>query len=50
MGKINDIIFYTPKDNDYEHSIIYSYYINDEDEAPVFLYFMPGLKWFKVWL
>ena len=47
--KFADITIYTPKDGDYEHSLIYSYWRNEEDEAPVFLFFLDGMKFFKVW-
>jgi hypothetical protein len=46
--KYADIQIYTPKDGDFEHTLIYSYWKKDTDEAPVFLFFLEGMKFFKV--
>jgi len=46
--KFNDITIYTPKDGSYDGALIYSYWKDEEDEAPVFLFFLEGLKTIKV--
>jgi hypothetical protein len=46
--KFNEITIYTPKDGTYDQSLIYSYWKNEEDEAPVFVFFLEALKSFKV--
>jgi hypothetical protein len=39
---------YTPKDYDCENSTIFSYWKNEEDEAPVFIFYLDGCKSYKV--
>jgi hypothetical protein len=46
--KFEDITIYTPKDGTYDQSLIYSYWKNEEDEAPVFVFFLEALTSFKV--
>jgi len=46
--KFADLTLYTPKDYDSENSIIYSYWRKEEDEAPVFIFYLDGMKFFKV--
>lgn len=48
VEKFSEFTFYTPKSYDADNSIILSYYKNDEDEAPTFLYVLDGLKSYKV--
>ncbi len=47
-GKFANLTLYTPKDYDSENSIVYSYWINEEDPAPVFIFYLDGMKFFKV--
>jgi len=42
--KFNDITIYTPRDGTYDGSLIYSYWKNEEAEAPIFLFFLDGMK------
>lgn len=44
LSRFNDFTFYTASDYDNENIIILSYYKQDSDPAPTFLYFMDGLK------
>ena len=46
--KFADLTLYTPKDYDSENSIIYSYWRKEEDDAPVFIFYLDGMKFFKV--
>lgn len=48
QGKFADLTLYTPKDYDCENSIVYSYWRKEEDEAPVFIFYLDGCKFFKV--
>lgn len=47
-SKFADLTIYTPKDYDCTHSLAYSYWKNEEDEAPVFIYYLDGCKGIKV--
>lgn len=46
----DELSFYTGQNYDVENFIAMSYYKNEEDEAPTFIYIMDGLKFFKVWM
>lgn len=48
VGKFSGLTIYTPKDYDCENSIVYSYWKNEEDPAPVFIFYLDGMKFFKV--
>ncbi len=50
VGKFDDLnlTLYTPKDYDCENSIVYSYWRDEEDPAPVFIFYLDGMKFFKV--
>jgi hypothetical protein len=48
VGKFANLTIYTPKDYDSENSIVYSYWRNEEDPAPVFIFYLDGMKFFKV--
>lgn len=48
LGRFNDFTIYTPSDYSAEGALIYSYWKNDTDEAPVFCYILEGLPSFKV--
>jgi hypothetical protein len=47
-SKFDQITMYTPKDYDSENSLVFSYWKNEEDEAPVFIFYLDGMKFFKV--
>jgi hypothetical protein len=47
-GKFADLTIYTPKDNDYDHSLIYSYWKDESDEAPIFIFYLDSCKAIKV--
>lgn len=47
-SKFADMTIYTPKNYDCENSLVYSYWKNEEDEAPTFVYFLGGMKSYKV--
>lgn len=46
--KFAQLSIYTPKDYDSENSLVYSYWRKEEDEAPVFIFYLDGMKFFKV--
>jgi hypothetical protein len=46
--KWDDLSVYTPKDGVFENSTIFSYWKNEEDEAPHFIFFLAGMKGVKV--
>jgi hypothetical protein len=43
-----ELSVYTPKNYDSENTLVFSYYKNEEDEAPTFIYFLGGMKSYKV--
>lgn len=43
-----ELSFHTGQSFDVENLIVMSYYKNEEDEAPTFIYMMDGLKFIKV--
>jgi hypothetical protein len=47
-SKFDELTIYTPKDYNSTESLIYSYWKNEDDEAPIFLFFLDGMKSFKV--
>lgn len=48
-GKWDDLTAYSPKeDYSLENSIIFSYWKNEEDEAPIFIFYMDGFSSYKV--
>lgn len=47
-ANFDELTFYTGQQYDMENLIVISYYKNEEDEAPTFLYLMDGLKSYKV--
>ncbi len=48
LGRFDDFTFYSPASYDVENMIVLSYYHNDDDDAPTFIYMKDGLKFFKV--
>jgi hypothetical protein len=48
LTNFDDFTIYTPKDNSTEGALIYSRYVNEEDEAPLFYFIIEGLPNFKV--
>ena len=48
LGRFDDFSFYCPSSYDVENMIVLSYYVNDDDPAPTFVYMNDGLKFFKV--
>ena len=48
LSKFDEFAFYTPSNYDMENQIVLSYYKNDEDEAPTYIYIQDGLKFYKV--
>lgn len=47
-GKWDNLKAYTPKDYDQENTTIFSYWKNEEDEAPVFIFYLDGCGNYKV--
>lgn len=48
LANFDELTFYTGQNYDMENTIVMSYYKNEEDEAPTFIYVMDGLKSYKV--
>jgi hypothetical protein len=48
LDHFDDFTFYTTQAYDMENLILMSWYKNEEDDAPTFLYVMDGLKFYKV--
>ena len=48
LGNLADFTIYTPSDWNQEGTLIFSFWQNEEDEAPIFWYLLDGLKMFKV--
>jgi hypothetical protein len=48
FSKWNDLTVYLPKDGIFENSTIFSFWLNEEDEAPVFIFYLGGCRAFKV--
>lgn len=47
-SKFGDLTIYTPKDYDSTHSLVFSYWKEENDEAPVFIFYLDGCKAIKV--
>jgi hypothetical protein len=47
-SKWDDLTSYTAKDFDRENSVVFSYWKNEEDDSPTFIYFLAGFKSYKV--
>ena len=48
LSKFNDFTIYCPQNWDQENNLIFSFWKNEEDPAPVFWYILDGLKCIKV--
>ena len=48
ISKYDDFTIYCPKNWDMENNLVFSFWKNESDEAPVFWYLLDGLKVIKV--
>jgi len=48
LVKFADFTIYAPQNWDQENNLIFSFWKNETDEAPVFWYLLDGLRSFKV--